>query len=126
MSHQIKASDRVEDTQTGQPASRTTEAAEPESAAGKLFDLRVLIGGLFSFYGIVLIVAGITASSAELHKAANININLWMGLGMLILGVLFLVWWRVKPLEAKAKPAPEDMQPQLPRLEKETRPIQQS
>ena len=29
------------------------------SAAAKLFDLRILIGGLFSLYGVVLIIAGI-------------------------------------------------------------------
>ncbi len=75
-----------------------TDSAEPKSAAGKLFDLRVLIGGLFTVYGLVLIVAGTLAGPAERHKAAGININLWMGLGMLALGLLFLLWWRLRPL----------------------------
>lgn len=75
-----------------------TDSAEPESASAKLFDLRVLIGGLFTVYGLVLIIAGIFSSAAERHKAAGININLWMGLGMLALGLLFLLWWRLRPL----------------------------
>jgi len=90
------------------------EAAEPESAASKLFDLRILIGGLFVFYGVVLVIAGALASSAELHKAAGININLWMGIGMFVLGVLFLIWWRVSPLRVQR--APEDLQQEPPKV----------
>ena len=73
-----------------------TEA--PQSAAARLFDLRSIIGGLFVLYGVMLTVAGFFTSSASLAKASNININLWMGIGMLIVGVLFLLWWRLNPL----------------------------
>src|SRR5262245_30478680 len=76
---------------------QTTEPSTPQSAAAKLFDLRVLIGGLFTFYGVVLIIAGFFASAAEIQKASGININLWMGIGMLIVGLLFLLWWRLQP-----------------------------
>jgi hypothetical protein len=79
--------------------------AEPKSAASKLFDLRVLIGGLFTLYGVVLIIAGAVASSAELHKASDVNINLWMGIGMLVVGLVFLAWWRLRPLRPGAQPA---------------------
>lgn len=90
-------------------------APQPESAASKLFDLRLLIGGLFVFYGAVLIVAGLLASSAELHKAAGININLWMGIGMLVVGALFLLWRQLQPTQPRPKPAPDSMQPEPPR-----------
>ena len=76
----------------------------PKSAAARLFDLRSLIGGLFVLYGIMLIVAGSFTSKANLAKADHININLWMGIGMLILGILFLLWWRLNPV----KPAEPD------------------
>jgi type VI protein secretion system component VasK len=82
---------------------QTTQPSE--SAASKLFDLRVLIGGLFTLYGVVLIIAGIFANPAEIQKAAQININLWLGIGMLVVGLLFLLWWRLKPLQLPAKPA---------------------
>jgi len=84
---------------------QAAEPSTPQSAAAKLFDLRVLIGGLFTLYGVVLIVAGIFASPAEIQKAAGININLWMGIGMLIVGLLFLLWWRLKPLHIPVDPA---------------------
>ena len=92
---------------------------EAQSAAGNLFDLRLMIGGLFVFYGLVLIIAGLVASSAELHKAADININLWMGIGMLVLGALFLLWWRAAPL-ARPEPATASMQPVPPPAERGT------
>jgi hypothetical protein len=78
----------------------------PQSAAAKLFDLRILIGGLFILYGIMLTIAGFFTSAKNLAKASNININLWMGIGMLILGVFFIVWWRLNPL--KRPEAPQD------------------
>ncbi|WP_372408144.1 hypothetical protein [Streptomyces luteireticuli] len=61
------------------------------------FDIRLVIGGLFTVYGVVVTVAGITASDEDLAKAQGININLWTGLGMLALGVLFLAWLRLRP-----------------------------
>ena len=75
-----------------------TGAETPQSAAARLFDLRVLIGGLFVLYGIMLTVAGFFTTPEELAKASNININLWMGIGMLIIGVFFTTWWRLRPL----------------------------
>jgi hypothetical protein len=83
----------------------TMSQTNTESGSAKLFDLRSLIGGLFVLYGIILIVAGALVSSAARHKAAGININLWMGIGMLVLGVLFLLWWRLNPLDTGDEPA---------------------
>jgi len=82
-----------------------TEA--PQSAAAKLFDLRVLIGGLFLVYGIMLTVAGFTTSDQELAKASGININLWMGISMLIVGAIFLAFWRLRPLRREQPDQPK-------------------
>ncbi|MGW1077513.1 hypothetical protein [Streptomyces sp. NPDC002537] len=67
------------------------------SGKSRLFDLRLVIGGLFAVYGVIVTVAGLTASDADLEKAQGININLWTGLGMLALGAFFLVWFRLRP-----------------------------
>ena len=78
----------------------------PASAASKLFDLRVLIGALFTFYGVALSIYGLFfTSAAEIEKAADININLWLGLGMLALGLLFLLWARLAPVVHDPVPA---------------------
>jgi hypothetical protein len=56
------------------------------------FDLRLPIGLLFSFYGVLLTGYGIaTKDSKELYeRSLNININLIWGLVMLVFGVVML------------------------------------
>jgi hypothetical protein len=71
---------------------------DEEERAANLFDLRRIIGGVFVFYGVLLTIVGLTDSDAEIHKASGININLWAGLGMLALGILFLIWAFTRPL----------------------------
>jgi hypothetical protein len=83
----------------------TTESGAPKSAAAKLFDIRLLIGGLFVLYGVMLTIAGFFTSDKARAKAAGVNINLWLGLGMLVLGLLFLLWRKLNPL--KVEPDPE-------------------
>ncbi|HEX2902364.1 MAG TPA: hypothetical protein VHO01_02815 [Jatrophihabitans sp.] len=88
-------------------AQNDSEAAAPKSAAAKLFDIRLLIGGLFTLYGVLLTVAGFFTSSSERHKAAGININLWLGIAMLIVGLLFLLWRTLAPLRVEPHPTDE-------------------
>jgi hypothetical protein len=78
------------------PGATTTD--ERAERAANLFDLRRIIGGLFVLYGIVLIIVGLTDSQAEINKAAGVHINLWAGIGMLILGIVFLIWAFSRPL----------------------------
>lgn len=80
----------------------------PKSAAAKLFDIRLLIGALFVLYGLMLIVAGFFTSDAELKKAAHLNINLYLGIGMLVLGLLFLLWRKLNPTVVEAPPEDAD------------------
>jgi hypothetical protein len=82
-----------------------TELERKSATAARLFDIRRIIGGLFAVYGVIVTIAGITASDADLKKAENININLWTGLGMLALGLFFLVWLKLRPT---AGPVPQD------------------
>lgn len=76
----------------------------PSSAASKLFDIRILIGGLFVLYGVMLTIAGFVVSDKARAKAAGININLWLGLGMLVVGILFLIWRALNPIKIEANP----------------------
>jgi hypothetical protein len=72
-----------------------------EAAAAKLanrFDIRRIIGGLFVLYGVVLIVTGAIGSDEVKNKAAGINVNLWTGLGMLVVGILMIVWALTRPV----------------------------
>jgi xanthine/uracil/vitamin C permease (AzgA family) len=70
----------------------------PNVKKANLFDLRRIIGGVFVVYGLLLAILGLFDSQEEIDKAAGVNINLWAGLGMLVLGILFLVWAFTRPL----------------------------
>ncbi len=81
---------------THDPLIERTE--EKETHAANLFDLRRIIGGLFVVYGVVLLVIGLLDGQEAIDRAAGLNINLLAGIGMLVVGVLFLVWALSRPL----------------------------
>lgn len=74
-----------------------SELERKSATAARLFDIRRIIGGLFTLYGVIVTTAGLFASDADLEKAEGVNINLWTGLAMFVLGVFFLVWLRLRP-----------------------------
>jgi drug/metabolite transporter (DMT)-like permease len=72
-----------------------------EAAARRVanrFDIRRIIGALFVLYGVVLIVTGAVGSDEVKNKAGGINVDLWTGLGMLVVGVLMIVWALTRPV----------------------------
>jgi hypothetical protein len=79
------------------PSTGETDVDEVVAArAANRFDIRRIIGGVFLLYGVVLVITGIVGSHAVKHKAAGINIDLWSGIAMLIVGALMIGWalWR--------------------------------
>ena len=81
--------------------------AHRAARAARLFDIRRLIGGLFVIYGVILVVLGLGESDASIQKSADINVNLYAGLGMLVMGLLFLVWAFARPLSAEVDESEE-------------------
>ncbi|GGX98921.1 hypothetical protein GCM10010510_50590 [Streptomyces anandii JCM 4720] len=65
-------------------------------------------------YGIIVTITGITDSQAAIDKAQGVNINLWTGIGMLILGIFFLVWMKLRPV---APPPAEELLEEQKRTE---------
>jgi hypothetical protein len=82
------------------PKQPDVDAATAARAANR-FDIRRIIGGLFVLYGVILIVVGIVGTTAIKNKAAGINVDLWTGLGMLVVGVLMIVWALARPAVPK-------------------------
>ena len=74
---------------------------DPEEARNwrlaKMFDLRTFIGVLFVIFGVLVIIPGIIANPADIEKAAGINLALWVGALMLVLGIVFLAWVLLSP-----------------------------
>jgi xanthine/uracil/vitamin C permease (AzgA family) len=73
------------------------DAATAAKAANR-FDIRRIIGGLFIVYALILVVVGVVGSAADKNKAAGINVNLWTGLGMLVVGLLMVAWALLRPV----------------------------
>ena len=81
------------------PPTGATDEEEVESArAANKFDIRRLIGGLFCLYALILIALGIFGSHTVKNKADGINIDLWSGLGMLVVGALMIFWALSRPV----------------------------
>ena len=97
-----------------------------EERAANLFDIRRIIGGLFLLYGIVLTVMGFGASDADLRRADGVNVNLAVGITLLIVASLFIAWALLRPLgrelEAAEAEADEARDPRAERrFEKDER-----
>ncbi|MFI7414987.1 hypothetical protein ACIBU0_40770 [Streptomyces sp. NPDC049627] len=89
-----------------------TELEGKSATAARLFDIRRIIGGLFVIYGVIVTITGLTDSDAAIDKAEGVNINLWTGLGMLLLGLFFLTWLKLRPT---APPPPDAVPADEPR-----------
>ena len=63
----------------------------------KLFDLRSFIGALLLIFGVLVIIPGFVASQATIDKSAGINLALWIGGLMLVVGAFFVTWILLKP-----------------------------
>jgi glucose uptake protein GlcU len=74
--------------------------SQPRAHKAGAFDIRLIIG----VYGVILTVMGIGfTSDEEIKKAAGVNINLWAGIGMLVVAALFVTWALVRPLVVPAE-----------------------
>jgi len=62
-------------------------------------DIKIPIGLIFSILGILLLIYGIaTNADIELYqKSMGKNINIWIGLLMVVFGGVMLVFSRLKP-----------------------------
>lgn len=66
-------------------------------------DIKIPIGLLFTIFGIILSVYGlVTGSDTEFYaKSLNFNVNLWIGLFMLVFGIFMLILARKSLKEIK-------------------------
>ena len=63
------------------------------------FDIRSLIALLVGIYGIVLVIVGIVShSDSDLAKSDGVNINLWTGLGMVVVAAAMQIWATLRPV----------------------------
>lgn len=77
------------------------------------FDIRNIIGLLLTIYGVILTLMGLFADP-EKAKTGGINANLWAGLALLVVGLGFIAWSRLKPVVV-----PEEIPPPADELERD-------
>jgi drug/metabolite transporter (DMT)-like permease len=77
-----------------------------------VFDLRSIVGTLFTVYGIVCVIWGVAFNTdADSRRSGGIAVNLWAGIGMLVVAAIFFawVWFRPLPVSEPRDDAPEDV-----------------
>ena len=73
-----------------------TDSKTGKQTAGA-FDVRSIIGLLLTAYGVILTAMGLFADPDE-DRTGGINANLWSGLALLVVGLGFIAWARLRPI----------------------------
>jgi drug/metabolite transporter (DMT)-like permease len=73
--------------------------------ATNLLDIRRIIGALLGVYGVILLLAGILGSDADKNKAAGVNINLYVGIALILASAAFWTWALTRPLTDELREA---------------------
>ncbi|WP_182524901.1 hypothetical protein [Nocardioides dongkuii] len=71
--------------------------AEPRRHQAGLLDIRNIIGLLLTAYGVILTLMGLFGDT-ETEKTGGVNANLWAGIGLLVVGLAFMGWARLRPI----------------------------
>jgi len=61
------------------------------------FDIRNFIGSLLAIFGVILLLMGLFGDP-ETDKTGGVNANLWAGIVLLVVGVGFMAWARLRPV----------------------------
>jgi uncharacterized membrane protein YidH (DUF202 family) len=73
--------------------------AEARKHTAGAYDVRTVIAGLIGLYGIVLTIMGIVDyNDADKVKTGDVNANLWAGIVMIVVALVFALWLRLRPV----------------------------
>lgn len=78
-------------------------SGEQKHRAG-LFDIRFIIAALIGIYGVILFIVAFFTSDAQRDKADGLNINLFAGIGMIVVSALFMLWSQWRPIVVPDEP----------------------
>jgi len=76
-----------------------SEAGTKVVSAGA-FDVRSIIGGLLGVYGVILTITGLWfTDTGDKAKADGENLNLMVGIGLIVVAAVFIAWVVLRPLK---------------------------
>ena len=82
--------------------------AETQKKTAGAMDVRAIIGMLMGTYGVILTLMGLFGDP-ETEKTGGVNANLWAGLALLLVGVIFIGWARLRPIVVEEKAPRSDV-----------------
>lgn len=74
-----------------------------ERKTAGLFDIRNVIGALLGLYGVILLLTAAFHSGAP--KGTDNSDNWWGGAALLLTGVIFLAWAKLRPIVVAEQPS---------------------
>jgi len=74
-----------------------------EKKTAGVFDVRTVIGALLAIYGVVLLLMAAFGDEAS-KKTGGVNANLWAGIVLLVVGLVFLAWVKMRPVVVEDQP----------------------
>lgn len=77
-----------------------TDQHSTEKKTAGAFDIRNVIGALLAIYGVILLLTAAFHSGAP--DGTHNSDNWWGGIALLVVGVVFLAWAKLKPIVVKA------------------------
>ncbi|MBF4769434.1 hypothetical protein ISU10_16820 [Nocardioides agariphilus] len=77
--------------------STTTQSHRGRGHRAGLFDIRNIIGALLTVDGLIIFLMGLFGDTEE-DKTGGVNANLWSGLALLVVGIAFLAWAKLRPV----------------------------
>jgi drug/metabolite transporter (DMT)-like permease len=67
-----------------------------------ILDIRNIIGALLGVYGVILVLLGLFGDK-EGDKTGDVNANLWAGLALVVVSVVFIAWARLRPIRVPVR-----------------------
>lgn len=78
--------------------------AKKKTKGAGAFDIRNVIGALIGFYGIVLVLAAFLLDpgiNADTGEPKNAMYNLYVGLALVVVAIVFMAWAKFRPIAVK-------------------------
>lgn len=95
------------------PGQQPVEMDEAEAKARRhrhtagAFDIRTIIGALLGIYGVILVAVELFGDDTG-DATGDLSANLWAGIGLIVVSVVFLLWVRLRPLVVEDGPDHQD------------------